>query len=333
MADLLTMAVPGATLKLDPFQGTVCDLRFACDDGWLTPLDDSAADLLPDPAPARQPVTEWPGGGPFLCSGDPAPRGWRADSPWIVEELVQTRDAVAGRFTLGRRPKGARVERELCLQGNVPLLYQSHWLSGGRGRLPVTHPAMLRLSEGDLLSLSPKCSATVNSGPDGRERDFDLTKFVADGGALDLNPFSLFGEAVSCIRFAEMSGRTLGWTAVLRARQRDIVFLLKDCASLPVTTLWVSDEAPDDARAWGRGLLVGLADARGRARKGRGRTAGHLELAPDRCHMIRHVIGAIPRPDGWRAVRDIRLEGASLLIHGDSGTPVVLPFEPGFFDA
>jgi len=32
-------------------------------------------------------------------------------------------------------------------------------------------------------------------------------------------------------------------------------------------------------------------------------------------------------------VRDIRLEGASLLIHGDSGTPVVLPFEPGFFDA
>ncbi len=322
------MAVPGATLKFDPFQGAVFDLRFASDDRWLTPLEDSDAPGPDRPAPGAWSVAGR-AEGPFLRPGDAASQG----IPWIVEELVQTRNAVAGRFTLGCRPKGARVERELCLHGNVPLLYQSHWLSGGRGRFPVTHPAFLRLSGGDLLCLSPKRPGAIARGADGRERDLDLAEFATGEGAIQLDPFDLPGGAATCIRCVEATGQALAWTAVMRAGPQDIVFLLKDATSLPVTMFSVSAGARDDPAASRRNRMLGLTDARCPSRKGGGHGAGHLELAPDRCHMIRHVIGAIPRPAAWRSVRDIHLDEASLIIHGDRGAPVVLPFEPEFFAA
>ena len=44
-----------------------------------------------------------------------------------------------------------------------------------------------------------------------------------------------------------------------------------------------------------------------------------LELAEGREHIIRHVIGAIPRPSGWTRVASIEVTGTGLTIREASG--------------
>jgi hypothetical protein len=56
-----------------------------------------------------------------------------------------------------------------------------------------------------------------------------------------------------------------------------------------------------------------------------------LTLGPR--HVIRHVIGAVARPEGWTTVTDIRIAGDRLILTGDGGAPVNLPFDAGFFPA
>ncbi|MHC0054996.1 hypothetical protein [Actibacterium sp. D379-3] len=346
----MTLAVPGASLTLDPYLGNLRDLRFRAGARWLVPLH--SAPWLDEPAvradPAIAPVERNLSGdffcAPFGASAGVPVHGWSANSAWSVVQLVQSGTAAVAGLVLDRVVQGARLEKELLLKRDVPLLYQSHIVTGGTGTLPVAHHPMLRPGPEARLSFSPKQLALTGDIPlePGRNwlkypaQSSDLADFPGANGPVDLHRYPARPGHEDFVTLVEVPGRRLGWTAVLRAE--DVVFVLKDPAVLPVTMLWYSNGGRDYAPWNGRHLGVlgiedgcapGAGQGEGAVLQARG-VATHLDLHPDRTHVIRHVIGVVPRPAGWGRVVDIRQDGDRLLIEGDSGAPVVLPFEPEF---
>ncbi|AMY69760.1 hypothetical protein [Frigidibacter mobilis] len=133
------------------------------------------------------------------------------------------------------------------------------------------------------------------------------------------------------LTLVEAAGNGLGWTAALREAEDDLVLVLKDPAELPVTMLWLSnggrDAAPWDGRH--RGVLgiedgITAGDEGNRAAAGANRVAAGgarscLELVTGRVHVVRHLLGAVPRPAGWTAVDGVRVAGERLVLTGAGG--------------
>lgn len=337
--------------------GNLRALRFAEGGDWLDPLH--SAPWLNNPTVQNDPdipMVEKQLSGDFFCAPFGASRGapihgWTANSVWEVEEVVQSGRAAVARLTLSRPVNGARIEKELRLRKGEPLLYQSHRIAGGHGGLSVAHHPMIRMAGGGRLCFSPKRVALTGDEPlePGRNwlsypaQSADLSRFPGRDGPVDLHYYPKAQGNEDFVTLIEAPGNSLGWTAVLRAVERDIVFVLKDPRVLPVTMLWYSNGGRDTAPWCGQHTgVLGIEDgctagAEGQeAAEGDNPIARHgvptvLPLAMDRVHVVRQVIGAVPCPDGWQAVADIRLDRSTLSLFSDTGAAVHLPFDGSFF--
>lgn len=140
----------------------------------------------------------------------------------------------------------------------------------------------------------------------------------------------------------EVEGRQIGWTAILRETEGDIVFILKNARNLPLTMLWHSNGGRDYAPWNGRHRnVLGIEDGRAAGELGH---AGALGPSVYRRNgiavtqalgaevVVPHVIGAMPCPQGWDRITDITVDGGRLTLCGGPGQEVVLPFEEGFLD-
>jgi hypothetical protein len=288
--------------------------------------------------------------GDFLCLPfgksdliDDPQHGWTSNTGWEVQETAPG----TARLRLSVPVMGASVEKRLRLLAEAPLLYQTHLIEGGDGAVTLAHHPMIQ-ARGARIAVSPKrafltpTQAMVPGAAllQSNARASSLAAMPGIAGPLDLTRY----PEARCSDFltaVEAPGRTLGWTAVTRAH--DVVFVLKDPRVLPVTMLWLSNGGRDAAPWHGRHLgVLGVEDgiAAGadghRAALGDNRVraegvATALTLGPR--HVIRHVIGAVARPEGWTTVTDIRIAGDRLILTGDGGAPVNLPFDAGFFPA
>lgn len=344
-------------VALDPALGNLRELAFACPGGWLSPLHTAPwvgtpeADTLPGLLPLERRLA-----GDFLCApfgandveGGPF-HGWTANSPWTPLPA----DPGTLRLDLARRVTGAPIEKRLSLAADAPLLYQEHLIEGGTGTLPVAHHPMVRMAGAGRLTLSPKRLALAPDAPlepgrnliacPGRATDLAAVP-AAQGGTLDLGRLPLGDGHEDFVTLIEAEGSPLGWAAVLRETEGDIVFFLKAPAVLPITMLWFSNGGRDFPPWNGRHRgVLGIEDGRapgplGHAAAGRpnpvaaeGVPTG-FALASGRTHRIAHVIGAIPRPAGWQAVAAIAVAADRLTLTGDTGATVSLPFRPGFLE-
>ena len=341
-------------LALDPAIGNIRRLEFV--DGarriaplhsapWLDEAEVQADDSL---LPVERSLA-----GDFFCAPfggsdvEPSPsHGWSANSSWSP---VDAGDGAIGAL-LEKKVMGARIAKTLTLSGDAPLLYQEHVISAGMGGLTVAHHPMIRLAGAGRLFTSPKRAALTPGVPlePGRAKlaypaeSAELAAFPGADGPVDLTRLPIARAHEDFVTLIEAEGATLGWTAVLREAEDDIVFFLKDPAVLPVTMLWHSNAGRDYAPWNGRHAgVLGIEDgcaagAGGHAAALRANAvSAHgvptaLDLAPGRTHRIAHVIGAIARPEGWGAVTDIRIEDDRLTLTGDAGSPRVLPFRAGF---
>jgi hypothetical protein len=278
-------------------------------------------------APFGDPVS---GNGPR--HGPPANTRWRhvtqTYSDWASHQVMV--------MELLAPVQGAALVKEIALGVDAPILYQTHRLSGGEGLLPVaTHP-MVRLAPGDRITVSPKMHAVTGEVPIVAGRHLltypatatDLTAFPGVAGPVDLTRYPEGTGTEDLVQLVEAPGHGLGWTAVTRAE--DVVFVVKDPASLPVTQLWFSNggkrEAPWNGRHTG---VLGIEDAR--IPTGSPAVPAGLELAPDTTHVISHAIGAIRRPPGWTFVASVDIRGDGLVLTGDDASQVTMPFARGFF--
>ncbi len=343
---LVRLAVPGAALTFDPAVGMVTDLVL----GEVAPL--YAAPWRADAAVQADPaiaLVERRLAGDFLCApfGEAAPgvplHGWPANSPWM-----QT-GAAAGRldFALERRVEGAAVTVAVRLAEGSPVLWQAHEIAGGAGSVTVAHHPMLRLAAGGWLSVSAKRSALTGAPLEpGRARlaphtrGTELGAFPGTAGPVDLMRYEPGTGHEDFVTLVEAPGAALGWTAVIREAEDDLVLVLKDPAVLPVTMLWLSNGGRDYAPWNGRhtGVLgiedgcaagaLDLAAARGPNPVAAEGVATVLPLGPGVRHVIHHAIAAVPRPAGWTRVTEVRRMAGSLEVVEASGATLTIPVPP-----
>ncbi|MBM1221666.1 hypothetical protein JQU17_12240 [Ponticoccus sp. SC2-23] len=292
--------------------------------------------------------------GDFFCMPfggndvEPGPiHGWTANSPWSVID----RGDGAATLGLDRPVFGATVRREVRIAGDAPILYQRHRISGGQGEVTFAHHPMVSFASGSRFFCSPKRVLITAETPlePGRNRLSagadcrDLTAVPAsDGGTVDLSRLPIGTAHEDFVTLVEDAGRQIGWTAILREAEDDIVFFLKNAELMPVTMLWHSNAGRDYAPWNGRHRnVLGVEDGRAAGELGH---AGALEASVHTRNgipttltlggeiIVPHVTGAIPRPRGWHEITDIRVSGDRLTIAGGPGQEVVLPFEAGFLD-
>lgn len=285
--------------------------------------------------------------GDFLCAPfgladvEPSPpHGWSANSAWSL------RRHGSDRMTLGlvRAVMGATIVKTLRLGRRAPLLFQRHLITGGAGGLTVAHHPMVRLAGRASLCLSPKRLAIA---PDealepGRNHlaigatSADLHGFpAAGGGCVDLCDLPIATGCEDFVTLVEAEGTGMGWSAVIREHEDDILFFVKDPEVLPVTMIWHSnggrDRAPWNGRHTG---VVGLEDGCAAGAAGHGASLRpnpvqacgvptFLELGGT--HRITHVTGAIARPPGWTRLTGMSLGDAGLVLRDAGGRERTLP--------
>jgi hypothetical protein len=246
---------------------------------------------------------------------------------------------------------GATVTKILELADDAPLLYQEHVIEGGAGILPVAHHPMLRLSGAGRFFTSPKRAVLTPNEPlePGRSRlayptrSTDLTRVAAaDGETIDLTRWPIGTRNEDFAVLVEAGSTDIGWSAVIREVEDDIVFFLKDPAVLPVTMLWFSNGGRDYSPWNGRHIgVVGIEDGCAPGIGGEAAAAlpnpiadegvpTGLPLSEGRRHVIRHVTGAVPRPAGWTGIADISATGDRLTISDGAGRQMHLPWRRDF---
>jgi hypothetical protein len=342
---MLTLQAGLNGVVVDPGLGNIPDLWF----GALQPLHRApwygTIDDVKNVPPVERRLA-----GDFLCmpfgksdlTDDPQ-HGHTANGPW---EVLDTGPGQA-RLRLVPRVMGAQVEKELRVAAGSPLLYQTHAIDGGAGQVTLAHHPMVHLSAGDRIAFSPKRAILAPAWPlePGRTifrpgaRGTDPAAFPGSAGTVDLRRYpETTGE--DFLTLVEAPGSRLGWTAVTREAEGDIVFVLKDPAVLPVTMFWYSNGGRDQAPWHGRhrgvlGIEDGIAAGADGHRAATGPNPVRAEgvetaLVLGSRHVIRHVIGAIPKPHGWSTVSRIHRESGELVITGDTGQTWTMDFAAGY---
>lgn len=348
----VTATTPVGTVALDPAIGNIRRLDFLTQGRKLSPLHTAPWVVASEPADTTLSPLEARLAGDFLCApfgaadleGEPA-HGWSANSAWLLD----TRTPSRLNFVLERRIRGARFSKMLALDETSPLLYQSHLIEGGEGTLTVAHHPMIRLAGQGTLSMSPKRAALTPKTPlePGRNR-LALGKRIADlsncpaetGGTVPLQDLPIGDDHEDFVTLVETPDSVLGWTAITRHIEDDIVFVLKDPAVLPVTMLWHSNGGRDYAPWNGKHTgVLGIED---------GCTAGALPhreavepnpvsaegvptvITLGKPHRIAHVIGAVPRPAGWKSIASITADAGQLTLAETNGETLSMAFDTDF---
>lgn len=333
-------------VRFDPATGHLGDLLLnGCDvlhrAPWLDAADVQADDGIP--------LVERRLQGDFFCAPfgksdliDAPIHGATANSAW---DLVH-QEGSSATWRLRADVMGALVDKTVTLQGGA--LMQTHRISGGRGGLPVAHHPMVHMADGGVLSFSPKRYAITPDTPLEPERNWlsypaqstDLQRFPGVSGKVDLTVYPTQTGHEDFVTLIEAEGAVFGWTAVARKAEKDLIVLLKDPATLPVTMLWLSNGGRDYAPWNGRHTgVLGIEDgcaagaAGHRAALGRNalsdrgvRTA--LPLAPGQTHVIRHAIFAIKTDETSARIANVMIRKGDAIAQLESGTQLLLGQAP-----
>jgi len=319
----IAFSATGISVAVDLDVGHIADFSIDVGDRVLRPLHRAPwigeEDLPADIAPGLERLS-----GDFLCAPfsrndiEEAPgHGWPANSPWTVVDSTSLADGWRVTLRLLKPVFGAVIEKTLILRNDHPFLYQEHRIIGGSGELPVAHHAMSIMARGGKLAFSPKRFAETPAEslePDparGRYRlaypahAKDVHRFPTnDGSFTDLTNYAANERREDFVTLVEEPGNALGWTALQRHAEGDVILVLKNPAELPVTMLWYSNGGRDYAPWNGRHLgVLGIED--GRTAVGHRQSVGDnslkaagvptsFVLAPDKTISFRHILGALP---------------------------------------
>ncbi|MEN8831250.1 MAG: hypothetical protein ABF285_14725 [Pacificibacter sp.] len=279
------------------------------------------------------------------------PHGWTANSNWSAVLRAENEDMAVLKLALDRDVFGARITKELRLVAGQSVLYQIHTISGGQGDLTFAHHPMLRMSAGGHVGFSAKKAAITPGEPLELAHRFayparatDLSKFpAADGGSVDLHSYPVETGHEDFVTLVEAEDNDFGWTAVTRFAEDDIVLILKDPRTAPITMLWQSNGGRGYAPWNGRHVgVLGVEDGCGAGAATIAQAASGnpiadegvtttLTLHPEQTTQVRHAIAVVPRPEGWAGIQDIAPSKAGLTLTSLAGAQIEVPFDLVFF--
>ena len=288
-------------------------------------------------------------GGDFFCApfakteGDSPFHGWPPNSPWDV--LIAEDNLL--RAVLRKLVLGATLIKELTLKDDHPFVYQRHIFIGGQGRTSFANHASVSVGNGAYIRTSPK--KLWETPPYPQESDPSLgrseliypvqskapNRFPGLSGPTDLTRYPWNPRHEDFVVGIEEHGHSLGWTAVTRPQQGDVYLSLRNPLQIPMTMLWHSnggrDYAPWSGRHFGcLGVEEGAATHMlGLSTEDDLVCPGELELCPDGCTDVRHVIGAAVWP-GKEPVTEVEYEDGELQLMAEDGLTRTIPFNGDF---
>jgi len=336
-----------ASLAVTETGAHLSDVRFALGDGrTIEPMHTSPWEheaLPPDVPPILRVLR-----GDFFCApfaeSDVIPtetraHGLTANGTWQVTGQTQrTLDLL-----LDGDVMGATITGHYEVKSGQAAVYQRHTITGGNGRIPMAHHAMLKADPPLQLAFGPHVWAGTPSTapelpPNGRSilaypQDItDLTRaLLADGGTADITTYPFADGHEDVWMIATDATASFGWSA---ATSPDgwVWFALKDPRILPGTVLWLSNGGrtypPWSARHrhvigieevrsyFANGHAASIADNR-LSRRG---TPTAFDLAPGGRIVINYVFGVAPVPAGFGPVTDIRPDPGGVAITDSQGT-------------
>jgi hypothetical protein len=346
----VTISARGIAFHFAPRGGVLESFTVRDERAVIKPLHRApwAEDEVPADAPPHQ---RWLGGD-FLAApmgdGPDGLHGLAANGDWQVVPSPQG----SLRAVLGGAVLGATVVKELSVSDDQPFVYQRHLFIGGSGRLPVSNHAMIAVPNGARLSFSRKRWWETLAAPlettEGRsclaypKRHEDAADFPgAAGGTVNLHRYP-WGEAhEDFVVGVEDPASSLGWTAVVRPEEGDLILSLKNARALPMTMLWHSnggrDYAPWNGRHKGclgveEGAALPVLGLSSRETPDPLSAAGQpalLALDPLGTVEVRHILGAVSWPSG-QSVAGVMLDGDVLTVTGDWGAERRLPIRGGW---
>lgn len=345
-----TVSAIGIRFSFMPRGGVLRDLAVEDDGATVAPLHRApwAPDEVPPDAPPHQRWLE----GDFLAApmgaGPDGLHGLAANGDWRVAPAPPG----SLRAVLDGAVQGATLVKELSVTDGHPFLYQRHLFIGGSGSLPVSNHAMISVPNGAKLSFSrkrwweslaePLETTRGRSGLAYPKRSEDAAEFPgADGRTVNLHRYPWGERHEDFVTGVEDPASRLGWTAVVRPAEGDLILSLRNPRALPLTMLWHSnggrDYAPWNGRHIGclgveEGAALPMLGLSSRECPDPLTAAGQpalLVLDPSGTVEVRHVLGAIRWPSG-QAVAGVMLDGDTLTVTGDWGAERKLPIRGGW---
>ncbi len=340
-----TITARGVSVEFSSRGGVLRQLQVSDDGSTISPLHQ--APWSPHEVPADAPPHQaWLAGdflaAPFGSSPDGL-HGLTANGDWRVTPS----GAGTLRAVLDGAVNGATVVKELSLADDHPFVYQRHLFIGGTGALPVANHAMISVPNGARLSFSRKRWWETMAEPlettRGRSclayprRSEDPAAFpAADGSTVNLHSYPWGDRHEDFVAGIEDPTSQLGWTAVVRPAEGDLILTLRNAHALPMTMLWHSnggrDYAPWNGRHTGclgveEGAALPVLGLSSRESPDPLTAAGQpalLTLDPFGTVDVRHILGAIRWPTG-QSVAGVMLEDDVLTVTGDWGAERKLP--------
>jgi hypothetical protein len=169
------------------------------------------------------------------------------------------------------------------------------------------------------------------------KRSEDVAEFPgADGNPVNLHRFPWGARHEDFVAGVEDPTQNLGWTAVVRPKEGDLILSLKNARALPMTMLWQSnggrDYSPWNGRHVGclgveEGAALPVLGLSSRETPNPLTAAGQpaeLALDPTGTAEVRHVLGAVRWPSG-QSVAGVMQEDDLLTITGDWGAERTVP--------
>ncbi len=249
---------------------------------------------------------------------------------------------------------GATITKLVEVRPGEPVVYQRHTLSGGTGRIPIGHHAMLHASAPLRLAFSPWSMALSTPQPDevpplGRtllasgQTITDLHRARrADGGTVDLTRFPTPDGFESIWMLVAEQKPGFAWTAASNSTDGWVWFSLKNPEVLPQTLLWCSNGGRDYAPWNGRHRnAIGLEEICGYFHLGHAASIANnpvaatgsptaVLLSPAAPTTVSYMFGLAPTPPGFGAVASISAAKGGVEIVGESGQSVFVSCDPSF---
>lgn len=335
--------------------GQLDDIRFLTAAGTFAPMhtapwinEDLPDDIPPMLKQLRGDFFCAPFGDSDVLDDEQRPHGSTANDTWELVDQSDTRVVLE----LTRPVMGATVRKTIRVRRGHAAVYQEHTFTGGSGRLPIGHHAMLRLPDAAHLSFSPWVLGTTPpetfEGDPTRGRSlltypqkFDDLAHVqlADGTHADLTRYPQFREHEDLLMLVADPNQPLAWSAVTAPEAGWVWFALKSPRSLPSTILWMSNGGryypPFSSRHTG---VLGIEEVASYFHLGHRASiepndvaaAGHptaVELHAGTPLVVRYVFGLASVPPEFRAAESLKPVEGGIEIMDAHGCEVFAPLD------
>ena len=238
---------------------------------------------------------------------------------------------------------GATLTKHIELRPGEAMVYERHTFSGGEGRLPIAHHAMLKAETELRLGFSPWVWAATPPKPHEEpptgtsmlaypQRLFSLRTAVRpDGRPVDLTVYPSVDGHEDLWMLASDASRPFSWTAATCPAGGWVWFSLKNPRVLPGTVNWLSNGGrtfpPFSGRHRG---VIGLEEVCAYFAYGHAASTSanplaamgiptSVELRRDASLSISYAFGVAPVPAGFGAVADILPEDGGVVLVDDDG--------------